>query len=367
MNSNIWKLSLYGQSIWYDNISRAEINDGTLKKLIECNCIKGITSNPSIFEKAIAKSNDYDADIKKLSLDNKSVDEIYTSLVVADIATAADLLKPVFVSSKGLDGYVSIEVSPHKASDANATISEALKLVDSINRKNVMVKIPGTSSSLFAIQELTRLGVSLNVTLIFSISQYKKVIDAYISGLKLRLNDGNSIDDIVSVASFFISRLDSYVDPILIKKNNELLKYKGQSALWQGSSAYNLFTESFSSNEWAVLSEKGGNIQRLLFASTGTKDPSYSDTLYVDELIGPNTVNTVPPSTLKSFIEKGKPHLSVEDHLKKYPLLYQELFQNEIDLEKIGDILQEQGVKSFVDAMNSLLKSIEESARKFRS
>lgn len=351
-----------GQSIWYDFIRRTFLTNGALQELIS-DGLRGMTSNPSIFEKAIAGSSDYDEQLNELVAGGKDRNQIYQALVLKDIAIAADLMKPVFIDTKGLDGYVSLEVSPTLAHDTEGTISEAIFLFESLGKDNVMIKVPATKAGIPAIKALTAAGVSVNVTLIFALENYRDVAEAYIAGLQeLAANGptvrgGQTVDQISSVASFFVSRVDKAVDGALDAKGNTSLK--GKIAIANAKVAYRDFSRLFSGDRWEALTAKGARAQRLLWASTSTKDPSYPDTLYVDELIGDYTVNTIPPKTLEAWLDHGTTEERLSSNLSEAEEQLEELAGLGIDLTAITDKLQEDGVASFAKAFELLMDSIE--------
>ncbi|NEN96997.1 MAG: transaldolase, partial [Moorea sp. SIO3I7] len=311
----------YGQSIWMDNLSRTLIESGELKELIKTRGICGITSNPAIFEKAIAGNAIYDTDIEAGIRAEKSVMEIYETLVFEDISNACDIFKPVYDQTNGLDGYVSIEVPPTIAKDTQSTISEAQRYYEAIGRENVMIKIPGTPEGLPAVEQAISEGINVNVTLLFSVESYVETFWAYIRGLEKRAAEGKDISKIASVASFFLSRIDTKVDAKLEEKSaasddpnvTEKLKgIEGKVAIANAKVAYQKYKEIIQSDRWKALSAKGAQVQRLLWASTSTKNPAYSDVMYVDELIGPNTVNTLPPNTIEACADHCSPESRIE-------------------------------------------------------
>jgi transaldolase len=355
--SKMIELAKLGQSIWFDYIKRDLITSGELQRLIDMG-LRGITSNPTIFDKAISGSTDYDDDICQLLAKNPSTEEIYESLALKDIGMAADLLLPVYKSTNGYDGYVSIEVSPHLAHKTNETIEQAKRLFKTLNRPNIMIKIPGTLEGLPAITEVIGAGINVNVTLIFSNENYKLVAEAYIKGLEKLDSAGGDVSKIASVASFFVSRVDTSCDKELEAMGNKTLQ--GKIAIANSKVAYELSHGIFSGERWNKLKSKGAKVQRLLWASTGTKNPDYSDTLYVDELIGAETVNTIPPATLDAFLDHGILSVTLDKNLKEAKEKLTTLAHLGIDLDKITDKLQTDGVKSFADSFDSLLKSISE-------
>lgn len=360
--NNSQKLYALKQSIWYDNIQRSIIIDGTLKKMIADGKIYGITSNPSIFNQAISRSTDYDEAFFPMALAGYSIPEIYDQLVTQDIQKAADEFLDLYNGSNKRDGYVSIEVDPTIAYDSQKMIKEARSIWKSFNRPNIMVKIPATIAGLDAITQLIADGINVNVTLIFSLSRYRKVIDAYFSGLEKRLEEGKPVDHIASVASFFVSRVDTKVDKklqeISSSTNPEAMKYQGQAAVANARMAYEIFSKEFNSDRFKKLQSSKAQIQRPLWASTGTKNPAYSDVLYVNELIGPDTVNTVPPATLANLLDHGKVSVSIDKHLAESHSLVKKLETLGVSLEDVGNELEKEGVSIFADAYNQLLDSI---------
>ncbi|MEM3857564.1 MAG: transaldolase, partial [Thermoprotei archaeon] len=292
-----------GQSIWLDYIKRSFIRSGELKSLVDKG-LRGATSNPTIFDKAVAGSSDYDSEIARLSAQGKSSREIFIELMLEDVGDAADVFRPVFDRLQGSDGFQSIEVSPEISDDAEAMIREAEEFWRRLARPNVMIKIPATKAGLTAIRRLTAEGVNVNVTLIFSVERYKEVVEAYLSGLEDLASKGGNLNKISSVASFFVSRVDTLVDKELEKKGDRTLQ--GKIAIANAKVAYAHFKQAFSGERWDKLKAKGARVQRPLWASTSTKNPSYPDTLYVDGLVGPDTVNTVPPQTLDALLDHGR-------------------------------------------------------------
>jgi len=358
---------LYGQSIWYDNIRRGLIRDGELARLVEQGVL-GITSNPTIFEKAISGSSDYDEGFAALARAGKSAEEIYEALAVEDIRAACDVLAPAFDATDGVDGRVSLEVLPSLASDTQKTIAEAFRLAKLVGRRNLMIKVPGTPEGIPAVRVLTAAGISVNVTLIFSLAQYREVLAAYTAGLIERGEAGESFDGLCSVASFFVSRVDSACDKLLeekVKTGREDERRVAQSllgtiAIANAKLAYEIYEESLVSPRWKSLAAQGARPQRLLWASTGTKNPSYPDTLYLDALIGPDTVNTVPPATLTAFLDHGQPSPSLRTGLAEAKAQIKALSGLGIDLEKVCQDLLVDGVKSFSSSMGALVAAVEE-------
>jgi transaldolase len=359
MNS-IKKLHSLGQSIWYDNIERQLLTSGEMAAMIDRGKIRGVTSNPSIFNNAIAKSNDYDHALEPLAKEGASKEKIYEALAVKDIRDACDLFRPLYDESVGGDGFVSLEVSPYLAHDTLGTVKDAARLWKLVDRPNLMIKIPGTRKGLPAITQSIAAGINVNVTLIFSIERYEKVMEAYLDGLDQRLASGQPIDHVASVASFFVSRIDSNIDSRLESLGGDGAKeLQGKIAVANAKLAYAHHKEIFAGQRWDQLRSAGGNIQRALWASTSTKNPSYPDTKYVDELIGPNTVNTVPPKTLIAFQDHGTAELTLESDLEAAQAAMDELALLDISMAEVTQELEDQGVKAFADAFTALLESVE--------
>ena len=350
-------LSELGQSIWYDYIRRAFISSGELQNLVDQG-VRGVTSNPSIFEKAIAGSADYDAALRPLVEAGKSVAEIYEALVLEDIGRAADILRPLYDESDGADGYVSLEVSPTLAHDTQGTVAEAQRLFAALGRPNVMIKVPATPAGIPAIETLIGKGININVTLIFSLAQYEAVANAYIKGLAKLAASGGDLGQVASVASFFVSRVDVAVDRALEQIGERALL--GKIAIANAKIAYARFRELFAGERWARLAAQGARVQRPLWASTGTKDPAYPDTLYVDNLIGRDTVNTVPPATLQAFLDHGRVEATIETGVDEARDQLARLAELGVDLDAITQELQDQGVAQFAQSFESLMKSVAE-------
>lgn len=360
MSESIKKLTNLGQSLWYDNIQRKLLVNGELKAMIERGDIRGVTSNPTIFQNAIGKSNDYDAALIPLAWAGWDAEKIFWQLAVEDIQEACDLFAPLYTETKGGDGYVSIEVSPNLARDTDGTTKQAAELWERVNRPNLMVKIPATKEGVPAIRASIAAGINVNVTLIFSLTRYAEVMDAYLLGLEDRVAKDLPIQNIASVASFFVSRVDSKIDPKLAEDS----PLRGKAAVANAKLAYEQFESIFTSPRFATLKARfRAKAQRPLWASTGTKNPKYSDTLYVDELIGPDTVNTVPPATLDAFRDHGKVNLTVTRDLAGVQKIFVDLKALGISMSTITQELEEEGVKAFADAFKSLLETIEERRR----
>jgi transaldolase len=357
------QLSKLGQSPWYDQMTRSLVSQGTLKKMIEEDGLRGLTSNPTIFEKAISGSKDYEDTLRTLVGKGADLAEIYDALVVGDIASAADVFRPVYDSTQGEDGFVSIEVSPLLALDTAGTIKEAKRLHTKLARPNVMIKVPGTPEGLPAFEELISAGISVNVTLIFSVDVYAKVVESYLRGLEKRVSKGGAVNRVASVASFFVSRIDTAVD----KKLEEIAKagrpeaaeLTGKAAIANAKLAYEKFQHLFSGARWEKLAAAGAHVQRPLWASTGTKNPQYSDVLYIETLIGPHTVNTMPPATYDAFRDHGRAAVTITDDLKGAHDFFNKLREIGIDLAAVTEELTVAGVKSFSDSYNNLVAVIE--------
>ena len=356
MKNNIHMLTALGQSLWYDNIQRRLLENGELATLIANGDIRGVTSNPTIFHNAIGKTHDYDSALTPLALAGWDAERIFWQLATEDIRAACDLFLPLYDQLKGKDGFVSIEVSPYLANDTEGTIAQAKHLWETINRPNLMVKIPATKAGVPAIRAAIAAGININVTLIFSLERYEEVMEAYLSGLEDRLKDGGEISHIASVASFFVSRVDSKIDPRL-PEGSPLL---GKAAIANARLAYDKFSRTFSTKRSEKLRLSLGRAQRPLWASTGTKNPAYPDTIYVDQLIGPDTVNTVPPATLDAFRDHGTAAVTVMDDVEECEKQLAELEKLGISMAAVTDELEAEGVKSFSDAFTALLATVEE-------
>lgn len=353
----------FGQSIWLDFIDRKFIKSGELKKLIDEDGVRGITSNPAIFEKAISASSDYDQQIAELTQQGKSNDEIFYSLAIDDIKAAADLFKPVYEEEvEGADGFVSLEVSPLLARDTEGTINQAMDLWKKVDRKNVMIKIPGTAEGLPAIRKCISEGININVTLLFGLPRYEEVTEAYISGLEDRVNAGKPINQIASVASFFLSRIDVIIDPLLQKKGFKELK--GEVAIASAKKAYQIYKRVFGSERFKKLEEKGARPQRVLWASTSSKDPAFSDVKYVEALIGSDTVDTIPIETLEAYRDHGNPENRLEQDLNSAHQTMEKLKEIGVNIDEITQKLEDEGIEKFNKPYEKLLKAIDEQKKK---
>ncbi|QBO57042.1 transaldolase [Chryseobacterium salivictor] len=351
-----------GQSIWLDLLDREIMDSGKLQDLIDNDDLGGLTSNPSIFEKAISGSADYDEDILILSKKEDNNPAIFFDLAIADIQRAANIFQPVYDKTNGTDGFVSLEVSPYLARDTDATIEQARELWKRVNRKNVMIKIPGTKEGLVAIRQCLREGININITLLFGLPRYREITEAFMGGLEDRLKEGNSIKEISSVASFFLSRIDVMVDPMLEEKGAQHLK--GKIAIASAKKAYQIYLEMISSERFKKLEEQGAKRQRVLWASTGTKDPSFSDVLYVESLIGKETVNTLPMETIDAFRDHGKVAETLTKELDESNKAMEDLAKTGIDIDKITHKLENEGIEKFNQAYDKLMKSIESKKHK---
>lgn len=366
--SSLRRLQEFGQSVWYDNIQRSMLGpDKELARLIEEDGLRGVTSNPSIFEKAINGSKDYDeALVRHVKGGLSNSRDLFFALAIEDIQGAADQLLPVYRKTNGLDGYVSLEVSPDLAYNTGATIAEAKRLAERVNRPNLMVKVPATRAGIEAVEVLTAAGININATLLFGVDRYEEIARAYLRGLRQRLSLGQPVNKIASVASFFVSRVDTLVDSLLEEKaakgNDQVKRRCGQLmnkiAIANAKAAYALF-QHLCQHEFSDLEAAGARPQRLLWASTGTKNPNLSDVIYIETLIGANTVNTVPPATYKAFKDHGTVAATLGQGLEAAPKLLAELQQVGIDLNAVIQQLEDEGVKTFDKAFQTLLTAID--------
>ena len=363
----IAQLQSLGQSVWLDNISREILNNGDLKKLIDEDGLQGVTSNPTIFDKAISHSADYDDAIKTAVTAGGDADAIYQALTIADIQEALDLFRPLYDRTAGSHGFVSLEVSPYLAHETNDTIQEAKTLWKKLDRPNAMIKIPGTPEGVPAIEEALSSGTNVNVTLLFSVDAYKAVAHAYIRALKKRADAGLPVDRIASVASFFVSRIDSEVDKRIEAKMKDesdpakkakLEGLLGKIAVANAKNAYAAFQEIFRGPEWEALEAKGAKVQRVLWASVGTKNPKYADTLYIDELVGPETVSTMPPDTLDAVRDHSKVRPSLTEDVAEAKARVESLNGLGIDFQDVTDQLLREGVASFSKSFDALMDGI---------
>ncbi|MEE9295260.1 MAG: transaldolase [Phycisphaerae bacterium] len=374
MNLRIGQISALGQSIWCDSISRSLIDSGRLSSLIDDGVV-GMTSNPTIFHKAISGSSDYDGAIEKLVAAGKDAPGVYEALTVTDVRDAADLLRPVFDRTDGVDGRVSLEVNPHLAHDTQGTVAEARHLFNTLDRPNILIKVPATEEGIGAIETLISEGVSVNVTLIFSLEMYAKVMEAYIRGLESlrKPTDSNpcssgEVSGVVSVASFFVSRIDTLVDKKLTKLMDEdpsperqrrVSPLLGKAAVGNAKLAYQRYKAVFHGERFAKMRRQGARVQRPLWASTSTKNPAYSDTLYVDTLIGPETVNTLPLATIDAVKDHATPALTIEKDLNEYRESMEGIEAGGVSMDEVTGELIAAGVKSFADSFDLLMSDIE--------
>jgi transaldolase len=356
----------FGQSVWLDFLSRAMLVSGELVSLIQEDGVSGVTSNPATFEKAIAGSSDYDNAIAELARKGLGAGEIYESMVVEDIQTAADLLRPVYDRLDGRDGYVSLEVSPHLAHDSAGTLMEARRLWERVDRPNVFIKVPGTWHGISAIRQLIREGINVNVTLLFGLRRYRAVSEAYLDGLAERAARGLPLERVSSVASFFLSRIDVLVDPLLAElaagegRNAQMASaLRGETAIACAKVARQLYRETLAEDRYLALAARGARPQRLLWASTGTKDPSYSDVKYVEPLIGPDTVNTMPLETLAAYRDHGRPAVRLEQGVQEALQVLDRVAELGIDLETVSKQLEDEGVEKFIRPFDSLMQTLE--------
>jgi transaldolase len=372
-NNPLRRLEQFGQSIWLDYIRRQMITSGELKRLIDDDGLKGMTSNPAIFEKAIAGSADYDEAIAKLVGQNKSVLDIYHDLTVEDVQMAADTFRPLYDQVDGKDGYVSLEVNPHLARNTEGTIAEARQLWAAVNRPNIMIKVPGTPEGLPAITTLIGAGINVNVTLLFGLPRYDKVAEAYIAGLEERVGKGQSPARVASVASFFLSRIDVLLDPVLekmaaagspqAKTAKDLI---GEVAIASAKLAYVIYKRHFTSDHFKALAAKGARTQRVLWASTSTKNPAYPDVKYVEPLIGPDTVNTLPPETLEAYRDHGNPASRLEEEVDHATAVLQRLPELHLDINQVTQQLEDEGIEKFNKPYDSLIKTLEAKSREVK-
>lgn len=367
-------LNEHGQSVWLDFIQRKLLTGGELKRLVEEDGLKGVTSNPAIFEKAIADSDDYDDVIARMAGDGAADPKaVYEAIATRDIQDAADVLRPVYDDTGRRDGYVSLEVSPYLAHDTEGTVAEARRLWNTVSRDNLLIKVPGTPEGVPAIERLIGEGISVNVTLLFAREAYEQVAQAYIRGLAKAAADGLDVGRIASVASFFISRIDSLVDDTIEKRiesaddeaaKERLRALKGKVAIANAKLTYRRYKEIMQGEGWQALVGKGARPQRLLWASTSTKNPDYPDVLYVDELIGEDTVNTIPPATLDAFRDHGETRKSLEEDVEGAAETMAALERAGVSMTEVTDKLLEDGVRLFSEAFDKLLAAVEEECRK---
>lgn len=364
MANPLLHLQAFGQSAWLDFLRRGMLTSGEMQRLMEDCGVQGVTSNPSIFEKAIAGSHDYDDRIHALALEGKTSREIYEDLTLDDVRRTADLFRRVYDQTEGRDGFVSLEVSPDLADDATGTVKEARRLWQLLNRPNVMIKVPGTREGITAIRQLIAEGINVNVTLLFSLSRYRDVCEAYLEGLAARMAKGIPLGRVASVASFFLSRIDTLVDALSDQRRQERDDDKschapGQTAIACATAAYEIYKEIFHGERFSALAAQEARPQRLLWASTSTKNPSESDVKYVEALIGPDTVNTLTLETLNAYRDHGRPAARLEEGMAQARDVLDRLHTSGIDVEKLSDRLEEEGIRKFIRAFDGLMESIE--------
>jgi transaldolase len=368
MTNPLLQLKEYGQSVWYDNIDRAQLISGEFKKLLDEDGVVGVTANPTIFQKSISHGDAYDEQITQLIKEGKSTNEIYEALIITDVQTVADILRPIYDRTNRQDGFVSLEVSPDLAHNTEGTISEVRRFWKLVDRPNLLVKIPATPEGLPAIQQALTEGININITLIFAIDFYRKVTDAYLSALEERNAEGKDISHIASVASFFVSRVDTLVDQLLEDKikatsdsaeQQKLKSLEGKAAIANARLVYQDFKRIFNTPRFETLKHSGAHVQRPLWASTSTKNPAYRDVLYAEELIGPNTVDTMPLETIEKFRDHGRVRLSIEDNIPQAKAELAALEEVGIHYDQVTQQLLDEGVQKFADSFHELFKGIE--------
>ncbi len=368
MTNPLKQLKTLGQSVWYDNIDRSQLNSGQFKRMLDEDGIVGVTANPTIFEKSISAGHAYDEQITQLISEGKNTNDIYEAVVIQDIRTVADLLRPIYDSTEGKDGYVSLEVSPDLAHNTEGTISEAKRFWQIVDRPNLMIKIPATPEGIPAVYETLRDGINVNITLIFSIESYRQVTDAYLRALEDRNGAGHDISTLASVASFFVSRVDTLVDKLLddrIKQTHDtaqqqqLKALQGKAAIANARLVYQDFKRIFGAPRFKSLKHAGAHVQRPLWASTSTKNPAYRDVLYAEELIGPDTVDTMPLETILNFRDHGHARYSMEDDMEGARQTLAELEEIGIHYDQVTQQLQDEGVQKFADSFHKLFEGIE--------
>jgi transaldolase len=359
--SRLHKLSDLGQSVWIDYLSRDLLHSGELARMMKKDAVVGVTSNPTIFQKAIAAGNAYDEQLRDVLEEERDPKEIFLRLAVQDVSEALDLLRAVWDEGSGKDGYVSLEVDPNLAYDTEATVAEAVRLHELVDKPNLFVKIPATKPGLPAIEDMIAKGKSINVTLIFSLQRYEEVARAYIRGLERLVAAGGDPTAVASVASFFVSRVDTEADRRLDEVGGHD-KLKGKLAVANAKLAYQRYKELFSGDTWDFLESKGATPQRPLWASTSTKNPEYRDVLYVEELIGPMTVNTMPEETIQAFQDHGKVALTLEQGVEEAEKVFSDFERAGIDYDAVTDTLEQEGVEKFADSFSELLEGIRSKA-----
>ena len=376
MTNPLLQLKTQGQSVWYDTVDRAQLDNGLFQRMLNEDGVAGVTSNPTIFQKSISHGDAYDEQITQLIRENKSTSEIYEALVIRDIRTVADMLLPIYVKANRQDGFVSLEVSPDLAHDSEATLNEARRFWKLVDRPNLMIKIPATPEGLPVVRQTLAEGMNINITLIFSIEDYREVAEAYISALEERNAEGKDISYIASVASFFVSRVDTLVDQLLENKmkatndrseQQKLKSLEGKAAIANARLVYQDFKHIFHSPRFETLKHSGAYVQRPLWASTSTKNPAYRDVLYAEELVGPDTVDTMPLETIENFRDHGKVRLSVEDDIQQAKDEFAELEKVGIHYDQVTQQLQDEGVQKFADSFHELFKGIESKKQTIQS
>jgi transaldolase len=368
MTNPLLQLKELGQSVWYDNIDRSQLASGQFQRLLDEDGVSGVTANPTIFEKSVSSGHAYDEQMNELIKAGKSTNEIYEALVIRDIQTVADKLRPIYDRTEGQDGYVSLEVSPDLAHDTEGTLSEVRRFWQIVNRPNLLIKIPATPEGIPAVRQALTEGINVNITLIFSLNDYKKVADAYIGALESRVASGKDISHMGSVASFFVSRVDTLVDKLLEDKikassdgteQQKLKALEGKAAIANARIVYQEFKSIFGSARFQALKQQSANVQRPLWASTSTKNPAYRDVLYAEELIGPYTVDTMPLETIENFRDHGKVRLSIEDNIAQAHAELDALEQIGIHYDQVTQQLQDEGVQKFADSFHKLFEGID--------
>ncbi len=369
MSNPLLQLKAQGQSVWYDNIDRAQLASGQFKRLLDEDGVVGVTANPTIFQKSISHGNAYDEQMTQLIKEGKDINAIYEALIIRDIQTVADLLRPIYDRTSGQDGYVSLEVSPDLAHDTDGTISEVRRFWGMVNRPNLMIKIPATQEGIPAIQTALTEGINVNITLIFALDNYRQVAEAYISALEERNAEGKDISHMASVASFFVSRVDTLVDKLLEDKvkatsdsaeQQKLKALEGKAAIANARLVYQEFKRIFHSPRFETLKHSGAHVQRPLWASTSTKNPAYRDVLYAEELIGPDTVDTMPLETIENFRDHGRVSRTIENNIPQAHAELDALEQLGIHYDAVTQQLQDEGVQKFADSFHELFKGIAE-------
>lgn len=368
MNNPLLQLKTFGQSVWYDNIDRSQLISGQFKRLLDEDGVVGVTANPTIFQKSISSGDAYDEQMTQLIKEGKNTNEIYEALVMKDISTVADLLRPIYDRTNRQDGFVSLEVSPELAHDTGRTIAEVRRFWKTVDRPNLMIKIPATPEGIPAIQQALTEGININITLIFSLDDYRSVADAFISALEERNAEGKDISHIASVASFFVSRVDTLVDQVLenqIKSTTDsaeqqkLKSLQGKAAIANARLVYQEFKRIFNTPRFETLKHSGAHVQRPLWASTSTKNPAYRDVLYAEELIGPDTVDTMPLETIQNFRDHGRVSLTIENDIPLAEAEFAALEEVGIHYDQVTQQLQDEGVQKFTDSFHELFKGID--------